>query len=40
VIRQETTPRSGYHTDGRTAAAIFLEGLSLSQAVGASREPA
>ena len=40
VIRQETTPRSGYHTDGRTAADIFLEGLSLAQAVGANRVPA
>jgi len=40
VIRQETTPRSDYHTDRQTASAIFLEGLSLSLAVSGSREPA
>lgn len=37
VIRQETTPRSGYSTDRRTASAIFLDGLSLAQAVGKSQ---
>jgi hypothetical protein len=40
VIRQKTTPRSGYFTDRRTGSNIFLDGLSFSQAVGKSKEPA
>jgi hypothetical protein len=36
VIRQETTARSGYSTDRQTACRIFLDGLSLAQAVGQS----
>lgn len=34
VIRQQTTARSGYSTDRQAACRIFLEGLSLAQAVG------
>jgi hypothetical protein len=40
VIRQETTARSGYSTDRQRAASIFLEGLTLSQAVAGGGNPA
>jgi hypothetical protein len=40
VIRQETTPRSGYFTDRRAGSRIFLDGLSFSKVVGRSKEPA
>jgi hypothetical protein len=40
VIRQETTPRSGYCTDRQMAAAIFLQGFFFSRSVGASEKPA